>query len=149
MVLWTSQAVKSMIAEQVQPLVGDRHATQQQRRSRTSCTRDYEAFMAKHDNAAVHDDALASMCTVTATLTPEVAYWQLREYAAKQRLDFTKPLSRTGVARQQGGQQRPQGTRPHKRRQSQQPMPNGGAPTQGHADRFDVWQTPTMHGITL
>ena len=139
------QAVKSMIGEAVQPLVQDRTAQQQQRQAEEAAARDYDAFVAKHDHAAVHDDVLANMLQANTSLTPEVAYWQLREYASKNQLDFSKPLREQVAVRQQGGQQQqPQGNAAPQA-QSQQPMPNGGAPLSDaqsqatYADADDAW----------
>lgn len=141
------QAVKNMIAEQVGPLVQDRTAQQQQQEAEQAATRDYEAFIAKHDNASVHDDVLANMLQSNASLTPEVAYWQLREYASKNQLDFTKPLRDQVASREQGAQQQqPQGNAAPQA-QSQQPMPNGGAPMNDaqtsptFAEADDAWDS--------
>jgi len=141
------QAVKSMIGEAVQPLVQDRTAAQEQQQAQADAQRDYEAFVAKHDHATVHDDVLGKMLQDNRSLTPEVAYWQLREYAAKHQLDFSKPLREQVASRQQGGQgQQPQGNAAPQA-QSQQPMPNGGAPAQNmqtsgtYADADDSWDS--------
>jgi hypothetical protein len=126
------QAVRSMISEAVQPLVGDRQAQQRQSEAEVSAQREYDAFVAKHEHATVHEDVLANMMQSDPNVSPQVAYWQLREYAAKNGLDFTKPLRAQVLARQQGGN----GTnghaqpRPNAPQQQHQPMPNGSAPTQ-------------------
>jgi hypothetical protein len=123
------QAIKAMIAEQVGPLIGDRQAAQQQTQSEQAAQREYTAFIAKHDNADVHEDAIASLMHSNPDLSPEVAYWQLREYAAKNGYDFTQPL-RAQVEARQSGQQRtpPNGNAdPQAQTHHQRPMPNGGA----------------------
>lgn len=122
-------AVKSMISEAMQPMVQDRTAQQQQSQANATAQREYDAFVAKHEHATVHEDVLANMLAQDRNVTPEIAYWQLREYAAKHQLDFTKPLREQVVARQQGAQQQPQGNVPPQA-QTTVPMPNGAAPPQ-------------------
>lgn len=140
------QAIKGMIAEQVAPLVQDRQAALQQTELQEAAQRDYDAFMAKHDHASVHEDVLTRLLQQDASLTPEIAYWQLREYAAKHGFDFTKPLREQAVSRESGQQQQPNGNATPKA-QSQQPMPNGGAPqadmqTAGvYADADEAWDS--------
>lgn len=133
------QAIKAMIAEQVAPLIGDRQAVQRETEIETAAQREYEAFIAKHDHADVHEDVIANMMAQDARLSPEVAYWQLREYAAKNGFDFTKPLRDQVQSRKQGGQGANGHAQPRPNaQQQQQPMPNGGAPTQ------DMQNGPTM-----
>lgn len=142
-------AVKTMINEAVHPLVGDRDAQVRQQELQQSATRDYEAFIAKHENSSVHESAIAGLLRGDPSLTPEVAYWQLREYAAKNGYDFNKPLREQVLARQQGGQ-RTNGdaqTAPQQAQQpSRTPMPNGGNTVQTNmrngpviADADDSW----------
>jgi hypothetical protein len=126
------QAVRSMIAEAMQPLVGDRQAQQRQSEAEMGAQREYDEFVAKHEHATVHDDVLAAMLQSDPKMTPQVAYWQLREYATKHGLDFAQPLRAQVLARQQGGN-RTNGhaqPRPNAPQQQQMPMPNGSAPTQ-------------------
>ena len=134
-------AVKSMIAEQMQPLIGDRQAAQQNEQATQAARDEYDKFMANHDNAGVHEDAIAALVSQDRNLTPEVAYWRLREYAAANGYDFAKPLGPQVQAKQQGGGQAaaPNGNaNPQTQTHQQQPMPNGGAPTR------DMQQGPTM-----
>lgn len=134
------QAVRNMINEAVQPLVGDRQTQQQQAQASEAAQREYERFMSKHDHASVQEPSITALMRRDSTLTPEVAYWQLREYAAKNGYDFSQPLGPQVQARQQGGQQQqtpaPNGNA--NPQAQQQPMPNGGAPT------MDMQTGPTM-----
>ena len=112
-------AVKAMISEQVAPLLGDRNAVQQQTANDATAQREYDGFMAKHENAHIHEGTLTRLLAGNSTLTPEVAYWQLREYSAKNGLDFNLPLGPQMQAKQsaQPGQQ-------------PAPAPNGNVPPQ-------------------
>lgn len=121
------QAVKNMINEAVHPLVGDRQAQQREQEAHTEAQREYDRFMAGHDHAAVHEDAIAALVRQDRNMTPEVAYWRLREYAAANGLDFAKPLAQQVQARRQGGGAPNGNATPQAQRT---PMPNGGAPTQ-------------------
>ena len=112
------------------PLVQDRTQRSNNGQAEQAARDDYESSSPSMTTQVYMMMFWQACCTETATLTPEVAYWQLREYAAKQQLDFTKPLrEQVAGASNRVDKQRPRVTRPHKRR-SQQPMPNGGAPTQ-------------------
>lgn len=130
------QAIKAMIADQVAPLVNDRNAQQVTAQQEQEATREYEAFLAKHDNAGVHEDVIVKLMQNDKTLSPEVAYWQLREYAAKHGFDFTQPLRAQADARAKGAQNQQPGNAPPQAQQ--RPMPNGGAPT------ADMRQQPQM-----
>lgn len=140
-------AVKSMISEAVGPMLQDRQAQQQQSQVEQEAQREYDRFLANHDHANVHEDVLASMIRANPSTTPEVAYWQLREYATKNQLDFTQPLRAQVAARQQGGQPQPNGNAAQQSQQ-QQPMPNGGGVPQQdmqqqsvYNDADDAWDT--------
>jgi hypothetical protein len=133
-------AVKAMIAEAVQPLVGDRQAAQRNAQIATDAERDYNAFIAKHDNAAVHDDTLANMLRQDDTLTPETAYWQLVAYAARNGLDFAQPL-RAQVLARQNGQAASNGHAQPPSAQRQMPMPNGSNPV-GNMQQNDGMAAP-------
>lgn len=132
------QAIKSMIAEQMQPLIGDRQAQQQSTQARQQAQDEYDKFMARHDHAGVHEDAIAALVSQDRSLTPEVAYWRLREYASANQLDFSKPLGPQVQARKQGDNAPNGNAIPQAQRHQQQPMPNGGAPTR------DMQDGPTM-----
>lgn len=125
-------AIRSMIQEQVAPLIQDHQARQQSTQAEQEAQREYDAFLTKHDYADMHEDVIAPMMQQTG-VTPEVAYWQLREYCAVNGLDFKKPLRDQVQSRQQGGQRQPSQPVPNGNanpQAQQQPMPNGGAPTQ-------------------
>ena len=130
-------AVRQMINEAINPLVSDRNAQQQEQEAQQNAQREYNRFMASHDYANVHEGAIAQLVQ-TRRVTPEVAYWQLQAYAASNGLDFTQPLGPQVQARQQGGPAPNGNANPQAQTQHQQPMPNGGAPTQ------DMQQGPTM-----
>lgn len=122
-------AVKAMINEAVAPLVGDRQASAREQQIAADAERDYQAFIAKHENANVHEDTLAAMLANDTALTPETAYWQLVAYAARNQLDFTRPLREQVLARQQGSAQ-PQhqhGNAQPSSAQQPMPMPNGSS----------------------
>lgn len=140
------QAVKSMINEAVSPMLQDRNAQQQQEQTLAAAKREYDAFIAKYEHASVHEDVLATMLQEDASLTPQEAYWQLREFAAKHQFDFSKPLRDQAVSRQQRAPQQQNGNATPKA-QSTMPMPNGGAPVSNaapqsaFADPDDAWDS--------
>jgi hypothetical protein len=125
------QAIKSMINDAVGPMLQDRTAQQRELEAREQAQREYDAFVSKHEYADTHEDVLANMLADNRSLTPEVAYWQLREYAAKNGLDFTKPL-RAQVEARERAQERPGNAAPQAQTQQPQmaPMPNGSSPSQ-------------------
>lgn len=123
------QAIAKMIDDRVGPVVQKTQQQTEQERARDVATQQYNAFMAKHDYADVHEDALAAMIKQNDQLTPETAYWQLREYAARHQLDFTQPLGPQMQQRQQPAPARhvsqPQ---PQPQQRPSAPMPAGVAP---------------------
>ena len=133
------QAIKSMINDAVGPMLQDRTSQQQEQQAREAAQREYDAFVAKHEYADLHEDVLYNMLKDNRTLTPEVAYWQLREYAAKNGLDFSKPL-RAQVEARERGNERPGNAAPQAQTQQPNvaPMPNGSSPSQ------DMRTGPTM-----
>lgn len=148
------QAVRAMINDAVAPLVGDRATAQRQQQIDAEATRDYEAFVAKHEHAAVHDETLANMLAQDRTLSPEAAYWQLYAYCAKNGFDFAQPLRPQVLARQgQQHQQAPNGGAPQQRTNGQMPMPNGGNPVADMrsdpemANPDDSWDTIVQQSL--
>lgn len=124
------QAVRSMINDAVAPLVGDRKAQQRQQETEAAAQREYQAFIAKHEHASVHDDVLGRMLQSDSQLTPEAAYWQLIAYCARNSLDPSKPLREQTQSRAQSGQPASNGhAQPTQAQQPGMAMPNGGPPT--------------------
>lgn len=125
----TPDAIRNMVQQAVQPLLTDREQQQQSEANRQAAEREYETFMAKHEYADVHEDVLSDMLKADRSLTPEVAYWRLREYASQRGLDFSQPLRGQMQSRGQGAPAS-NGNATPTRTQQQQPnmaMPNGGA----------------------
>lgn len=121
-------AIKSMIADQVGPLLQDRNAQQQATNANQSAQREYSTFVAKHEFAELHQSVIANMLNSKTAGSPEAAYWQLREYATKNQLDFTQPLGPQMQAKQ--GAQPPASNGNVPPQAQQIPMPQGSAPTQ-------------------
>lgn len=85
-------AVQTMINRAVQPLVGTQQQQQGQQQAYAQAERQYNAFMAKYPEAAVHENEIASLMARDKTLTADGAFHMLKAWALEQRLDFSRPL---------------------------------------------------------
>lgn len=127
------KALTRMIDEKLAPVL----APIQQQRQTTEATRQAQRqlneFVDQHEYADVHLPAIDKLIGANPRLSPQQAYYEMRSFAQKYGLDFSRPLQPqiAAVQRQmQGergqGQQRPvqYGQAP---RQPARPMPNGSS----------------------
>ena len=104
------------------PAQGD--ATAQQ----TKVQEQYNAFVAHHENAEMHGDEIATIMQGKG-VSADVAYWQLKEYVARNGYDWNQPLRPQWDAKQrapQGQPQQPNGQAQPASAPNVAPMPNGG-----------------------
>lgn len=121
------QAIARMIDQKVDPVVQQTQQRTQQDTAQQAARQQYDAFMAKHEHAGQHEDALTVMLQKDPSLTPETAYWRLSAYAAQNGYDFSQPLGPQINARRQqqaAPQPAPQPVQP-----TPAPMPQGAAPS--------------------
>ena len=107
-------AIKQLLDERLGPVATQRTEEQQQRATERNGVDAYNKFMQRFPDAAPHQDQIAAISNHY-KVAPEDAYFELRMWANKQGLDFTKPLP------PQMQRANPPATTP-----STAPLPNGG-----------------------
>lgn len=87
-----TQAIKQLIDEKFAPFIQEREEAERIAQEEAAVEEDYNAFISQYPDSVVHDKALAFMIRKNPSLTPEVAYLQLKNYYLRNNLDFTKSL---------------------------------------------------------
>lgn len=123
-------ALGRMIDDRLKPILDDRASAQENADIERKAQEQYDAFMTTFPDASLHEDAIANLMNSNPSLTPEAAYYKLKNYVLENGLDWGQPLRPQVEARQQGAQQQqPQNTpatpqAPMNVRGSQQQVPN-------------------------
>ena len=86
-------AVNRMVEQRFGPVVEGVQQQESEQRVDAEATRAYEAFLSQHEYASVHENVMADMMSKDASLTPEVAYWKLHAFIARNGLDVSQPLA--------------------------------------------------------
>lgn len=116
------RAVSRLVDQATAPIRQQQEAAARTRQQEEATTTAYSKFVASHDYAEVHGDAIARL--MQKGLPPERAYYEVRSFAERNGLDFTQPLQpqvdelvrrtqNTNQQQQNNGQRRP--------------LPNGGS----------------------
>lgn len=102
-------AIQQMLDQRLAPLT---QATQQraaEQQAVVAARRAYDEFVARHEHANVHEDQIAAIMQKTGSDAPS-AYWRLNAWAARNGLDFSKPLGpQMQTQSRQGGTTPPRG----------------------------------------
>lgn len=85
-------AVRNMINSAVEPLTNAQQQQQQREQQQNDAQQQYNTFVATHEHASVHMDAIATLCKNNPNLSPERAYYEVKMFAAQNGLDFSQPL---------------------------------------------------------
>jgi hypothetical protein len=117
------KAVSRMLEDRLAPLNDIRNARDQQQKveqERRATEAAITRFVDEHEHSSLHLEAIDSLIGKNPGMTPERAYFEIRAFAQKHNLDFSKPLG-PQIAGVQNQRQQPQ------RRQSPRniPLPNG------------------------
>ena len=101
--------IRRELQQHLQPIT-ERFATEQrEQRVQERATNDMQDFVANHQFAEVHGDAIANLVGRNEGMSPEKAYYELRMWAADRGLDFSQPLGpQVQQQRQQPSQRQPQ-----------------------------------------
>lgn len=115
-----TQAITRMLDQRLAPL--QRQETEQRRNAEVEveANRRYNSFLASYPDAETHQSAIAKLMA-DKNVGEETAYFMLREFAARNGMDFNSDLGQQIVARSQG--QRPNGQQ--QRQPGQRPMVRG------------------------
>ena len=155
------EGIKQLIQQEMRQALGPvretREQNEQQSRAMREAEQEYNTFVSKYPDVAVHEDVIARLIQDDPNLALDAAYYKLQSFAAQNQLDFNLPLKPQIEARSRSGNtQRPVPQAPQQRQQ--RPMPNGRgtAPVINNQPRFSAdssWEdiinsTMREHGIS-
>jgi hypothetical protein len=87
-----TQAIKQMIDNAVKPLVSEQQGKLETEAANQAALEQYNAFNAKHPDAAIHENSIARLLQDDPTLSPEAAYLKLQNFYLQKGLDWNKSL---------------------------------------------------------
>lgn len=117
------QAIRAMLDERLAPMQQREAQLSEQQHAIQAIQLQIAEFYSQHADAHVHEDLLAELITQTGD-SLETAYWKLREYAARNALDFSQPLREQVLHRSTASQQSVT-TQPATRQQTATRVNNG------------------------
>jgi len=110
------KAIQQMLDTQLKPL-RERFAQEEATASRDAETeRVYTQFVTKYPDAELHGDSIARLLEKDESLSPEAAYFMLRNFYLERNLDWSKPLAKLEEESKAQGDQTSQ---------TQQSLPSG------------------------
>jgi hypothetical protein len=129
-----TNAIQRAIERQLQPVTERYRAEQQQSEQEKQVDQEVNNFFNRFPDAATHENEIAQIVERNPNMSLDAAYYAMREYFARNQLDWSRPLAQqTQGAQQQGGQQ-PQGQQqPQQQAQPSQSIPNGRGTSQAGA----------------
>lgn len=104
-------AIQQMLDQRLAPLQQDRERQVALERQQIQARHAYDAFIARHEFAGVHEDQIAAVMHQFGLDAP-TAYWRLNAWAAQKGLDFSRPLGPQLNTAQQQQQAAPRSTTP-------------------------------------
>ena len=131
-------AIKQMVNEAVSPLVQDREQRVETEQNQQKAMEVYNGFMSQYPDAQMHENSLARLLESNQNLTPEAAYFKLKNFYLEKGLDFSVPLE-TLAQQEQQRKQTPEVN-------TQQTLPSGGnIPAQNVTDTADIADVGTSY----
>ena len=131
-------AIKQMVNEAVSPLVQDRQQRVEAEEQQQKAMEVYNGFMSQYPDAQIHEGSLARLLESDRNLSPEAAYFKLKNFYLEKGLDFGVPLE-TIAEQEQQRQQTPEVN-------TQQTLPSGGnIPVQNVTDTADIADVGTSY----
>jgi len=127
------QLVQAQIDKQLKPLNERFAAEQREQQIADTADRMMNDFIEQHEYADVHGTAIAHIVSTNEGMSPEKAYYELRQWAAVNGFDFTQPLQPQVVAKLEAqGKTKPNGQQQQQRHAPSTPggtrMPVGAQP---------------------
>lgn len=92
-------AISRLIDEKLSPITNNFQQQESQTQTTAENKRNGEQFVATHDYADVHLDAIVNLMKSNPQMSSERAYFEVRQYAQENGLDFTQPLGQQIEAR--------------------------------------------------
>ena len=129
-------AVNRMLEQKLAPLLQSQQQAQQQEQIQQETTRQYQAFIATYPDVTIHEDIIGEMLRKDERLTPDAAYYKLKNFVVENGLDWSKPLQPQLAALQSGQQTQ--------RTQQTQKVPPIGGGRHGNARTVPTTSVPTV-----
>jgi len=123
-------AITRIIQEQLQPITSKFQEQESATQSATDNQRNAERFIATHEYADLHIDPIVNLMKQNPQMSSERAYFEVRQYAQANSLDFSQPLGPQIEARRNAGTNVP--TQPNR------VMPNGNAASTTETQKPDT-----------
>lgn len=96
-----AESIKQMLDAKLQPFIQEREQRVEAQQREQEVTNEYNNFISKYPDSRVHDKTLAFMIRNDASLTPELAYYKLKNFYLQKGLDFRVPLEELAQQKQQ------------------------------------------------
>lgn len=87
-----AESIKQMLDAKLAPFIQEREARVQAQEQEQEVAQEYDSFIQKYPDSIVHDKTLAFMIRQDPSLTPELAYYKLKNFYLQKGLDFKVPL---------------------------------------------------------
>lgn len=87
-----AESIKQMLDAKLAPFIQEREARVQAQEQEQEVAQEYDNFIQKYPDSVVHDKTLAFMIRQDPSLTPELAYYKLKNFYLQKGLDFKVPL---------------------------------------------------------
>lgn len=130
--------IKQLIQQELRGALGPVRETREQdvrqQQAMQDAEREYTQFVDRFPDVTTHEDVIARLIQDDEHLSLDAAYYKLKEFAATNRLDFSRPLKPQIEARQRSGNTQ----NATQQRTQQRPMPNGrgNAPVVSNQPKF-------------
>jgi len=85
-------SIKQMLTEALKPVTEAQKSASDTQAAQDAATKSYNDFVSTYPDAELHGNALARLLADDPQLTPEVAYYKLKNFYLEQKLDWSKPL---------------------------------------------------------
>lgn len=100
-----AESIKQMLDAKLEPFVKEREIAEERAKREQEVEQEYTNFMQKYPDSQPHDKTLAFMIRQDPSLTPELAYYKLRNFYLQKGLDFRVPLEVLAQQKQQPNNQ--------------------------------------------
>jgi len=92
-------AINKMISDQLKPFTDARQAELDTQQHKEEALKVYNDFLSNYPDAAIHQDTIAQLLEKERTLSPEAAYFKLKNFYLEKGLDWNKSLAEHESAR--------------------------------------------------
>lgn len=99
-----AESISQMMDRKLRPFIEEREQRVEQQQLNDKAVSDYQSFIQQYPDSIVHDKTLAYMIRQNPSLTPEVAYYKLKNYYLQKGLDFNKSLEEIAQTPNNGAQ---------------------------------------------